>query len=412
MGSKYNCSPAFTHKPPSFTYNLPFPGPGAAYLSWYKTKAMSKIIITCLFICLQAQIYAQVGIGTTNPNPSAAMDISATDKGLLIPQMTAAQRTAITNPATGLLVIQTDSTAGFYYNAGTPAAPNWLNLSAYTLQQNINTNGKFISGDGTNTGLQLAEGGLLVGTGPYTGANTNRTFGSGSKLIWAPHKGAFRAGQISSTFWDDVNVGRWSVAMGYNAQATGEASIALGFHAKAAANNSVAIGSNVNTNGHAGSFILGDAHLYGPYWNTAPNQMLMRFAGGYRLHAGPSSTAALSIDGAARVGIGKDNPTEKLDVAGNITYSGVLNMGVQTVYFDYSVGGNTRATIPCACPSGTRLIGGGGGHRDSNGAARDITVNYSAPSTENPNTTWRVIVTNSSGSSRAVRVYAICARVQ
>jgi hypothetical protein len=40
------------------------------------------------------------------------------------------------------LVYQTDGAAGFYYNAGTPAAPAWLNLSAYTLQQNINTNGR------------------------------------------------------------------------------------------------------------------------------------------------------------------------------------------------------------------------------------------------------------------------------
>ncbi|NII29028.1 hypothetical protein HB364_28375 [Pseudoflavitalea sp. X16] len=373
---------------------------------------MRSSIIACLLMAWQAGAYAQVGIGTTNPNPSAAVDIASTDKGLLIPQMTAAQRTTITNPATGLLVIQTDGTAGFYYNAGPPAAPNWLNLSTYTLQQNINTNGKYISGDGGDAGLQASPGGMLVGTGPYTGVNTNRTFNPGSYLIWAPHKGAFRAGQMTSPLWNDVNVGRWSVAMGHNAQATGDASIALGFHARAAANYSVAIGSNVNTNGHAGSFILGDAHIYGPFWNTAPNQMLMRFAGGYRLHAGPNTTAALSIDGSGRVGIGKDNPTEQLDVAGNITYSGTLNMGVQTVYFDYSVGGNTRATIPCACPSGTRLIGGGGGHRDSNSAARDITVNYSAPSTANPNTTWRVIVTNSSGSSRAIRVYAICARVQ
>lgn len=374
---------------------------------------MRSGIIACLLMAWQASTFAQVGIGTTNPNPSAAVDITSTDKGLLIPQMTAAQRTAITNPATGLLVIQTDGAAGFYYNAGTPASPNWLNLSAYKLQQNINTNGKFISGDGADAGLQASPGGMLVGTGPYTGTNnTNSTFNPGSYMIWAPHKGAFRAGQITNPLWNDVNVGRWSVAMGHNAQATGDASIALGFHARAAANNSVALGSNVSTNGNAGSFILGDASASGPNTNTSSNQMLMRFANGYRLHAGPSSTAALSIDASARVGIGKENPTEKLDVAGNITYSGTLNMGVQTVYFDYSVDGNTRATIPCTCPSGTRLIGGGGGHRDSNSAARDITVNYSAPSTANPNTTWRVIVTNSSGSSRAVRVYAICARVQ
>ena len=373
---------------------------------------MSKIIITCLLIGLQLAVYAQVGIGTTNPNPSAAVDIAATDKGLLIPQMTAAQRTAITNPATGLLVIQTDGASGFYYNAGTPAAPNWLNLSAYTLQQNINTNGKFISGDGADAGLQLAAGGLLVGTGPYTGTNINKTFNPGSYLIWAPHKGAFRAGQITNPQWNDVNIGKWSVAMGWNSTAPGEAAVALGFGTRATGHNSVALGSNVSTNGHLGSFMLGDASTLGPYTNSGANQMLMRFMNGYRFHTGGSSTPALAIDNAGRVAIGKENPTQTLDVNGNIVYSGILNMGVQTVYFDYSVSGNSRSTIPCHCPAGTRLIGGGGGHRDSNSAAADITVNYSAPSTDNPNTIWRVIVTNKSGSSRAIRVYAICAKVQ
>lgn len=383
------------------------------------------MILAGLLLILQAPLYAQVGIGTATPNPSAAVDIASTDKGLLIPQMTAAQRTAIANPATGLLVIQTDGAPGFYYNAGSPAAPNWLNLSTYTLQQNINTNGKYISGDGTNTGIQLSANGLMVAHGSYTGNNSGATIPTGSKMIWDPNKGSFRAGYTNGNHWNDLLVGPSSIAMGRNTRASGSASIALGYEAfalgdysialgsnvNASADNSVALGSNVSTNGKTGSFIFGDSRNTGSTSNSANNQMIMRFENGYRLHATNLSQAAVDIDATGRVGIGKA-PTEKLDVNGNITYTGTLNMGVQTVYFDYSVGGNTRTTIPCQCPSGTRLIGGGGGHRDSNGAARDITVNYSAPSTDNPTTVWRVIVTNSSGSSRAVRVYAICAKVQ
>ncbi|MEM9525790.1 MAG: hypothetical protein AAGA31_04225, partial [Bacteroidota bacterium] len=45
-----------------------------------------------------------VGVGTASPDPSAQMDISATDKGLLMPRMTSAQRELISNPATGLMV--------------------------------------------------------------------------------------------------------------------------------------------------------------------------------------------------------------------------------------------------------------------------------------------------------------------
>ena len=52
-------------------------------------------------------------------------------QGVLVPRMTAAQRSpGIVNPATGLLVYQTDGATGFYYNSGTPAAPNWVKINS------------------------------------------------------------------------------------------------------------------------------------------------------------------------------------------------------------------------------------------------------------------------------------------
>jgi len=60
-----------------------------------------------------------VGIGTTSPNASAALQVSSSSQGVLLPSMTLAQRDAITTPATGLLVFQTDNTPGFYYYNGT-----------------------------------------------------------------------------------------------------------------------------------------------------------------------------------------------------------------------------------------------------------------------------------------------------
>jgi len=65
-----------------------------------------------------SSIHAQVGINTTTPEASAALDITSTSSGLLIPKMTQAQKIAIASPATGLLVYQTNATSGFYYYDG------------------------------------------------------------------------------------------------------------------------------------------------------------------------------------------------------------------------------------------------------------------------------------------------------
>ena len=66
-----------------------------------------------------------VGIGITTPDASAILDLTATDKGMLVPRMTTVQRIAIPAPATGLLVYDTDF-AMFWYFDGT----QWVPVSA------------------------------------------------------------------------------------------------------------------------------------------------------------------------------------------------------------------------------------------------------------------------------------------
>lgn len=69
-------------------------------------------------VLVTAATFAQVGIGTTNPNTSAALDIVSTTGGLLMPRMTETQRVAISLPQIGLMLYQIDGTTGFYYYNG------------------------------------------------------------------------------------------------------------------------------------------------------------------------------------------------------------------------------------------------------------------------------------------------------
>ncbi|MGI4870785.1 MAG: hypothetical protein ACRYFX_06340 [Janthinobacterium lividum] len=86
-----------------------------------RTRA-KQLLLALLLLPLASR--AQVGVGTTTPDASAALDVSSTSGGILLPRMTAAQRAAIASPAPGLLVFQTDGTPGFYYYSGS----FWVNL--------------------------------------------------------------------------------------------------------------------------------------------------------------------------------------------------------------------------------------------------------------------------------------------
>lgn len=68
------------------------------------------------------EIEAQVSINLTgdDPDPSAMLDVSSSSGGLLVPRMTKTEREAINDGefATGLLIYQTDNSPGYYYFNG------------------------------------------------------------------------------------------------------------------------------------------------------------------------------------------------------------------------------------------------------------------------------------------------------
>lgn len=107
-----------------------------------------KIALFTLFLCQFSFLfsYAQnVAINSTGaaPNNSAMLDISSTDKGILVPRMTISQRNTISSPAAGLMIYQTDSTEGFHFFDGS----NWQ-----TVLTNVSTIDSISFGEDLFTG--------------------------------------------------------------------------------------------------------------------------------------------------------------------------------------------------------------------------------------------------------------------
>ncbi len=79
-------------------------------------------MVTVTLMILYCQSFAQgVAISNDNSNPdaSAMLDVKSTDKGMLVPRMTTAQRTAISNPANGLLVFDSTTGSFWFYSSST-----------------------------------------------------------------------------------------------------------------------------------------------------------------------------------------------------------------------------------------------------------------------------------------------------
>jgi hypothetical protein len=68
--------------------------------------------------------------------------------------------------------------------------------------------------------------------------------GAGTRMMWYPAKGAFRAGRVIGNRWDDSNVGNYSTAFGSRTQASGYSSMAWGSSTTASGYSSTAWGED------------------------------------------------------------------------------------------------------------------------------------------------------------------------
>lgn len=87
-----------------------------------------------------------ISINNTNSNPdgSAMLDVQSTSKGMLIPRMSTAQRAAITSPATGLLVFDTNTRTFWFFDT-----TSWTELQVGTDSDNQDLSTTLVGTDRT-----------------------------------------------------------------------------------------------------------------------------------------------------------------------------------------------------------------------------------------------------------------------
>ena len=127
---------------------------------------MKKLILSFTLIVLWGTLFSQTLIVTDDPayttgNASSVLDVKSSLKGFLAPRMLQSGRLAISSPADGLLVYQTDGIKGFYYYNGliwiivsSGSNSNYLPLAGGTMTGELTT----VASSTTNAGLNLPHG--------------------------------------------------------------------------------------------------------------------------------------------------------------------------------------------------------------------------------------------------------------
>ena len=187
-----------------------------------------KKYILLIFLAIHTYaglLHAQnIGINATgaSPDSTAALDISSTTKGLLIPRMTTTQRNAISSPATGLMIYNTTTNTVDYYSGG------WLQLpvnlgsmskadsATYHGSATINTVGTIITGTWNGTTIAIANGGTGQTTAnaalnallPSQSGNTGKVLKTdGTNASWSNAKTTMTTSSdqlLTGTAWTDV----------------------------------------------------------------------------------------------------------------------------------------------------------------------------------------------------------------
>jgi hypothetical protein len=158
-------------------------------------KSFLLLLAGLAFNQLSSFAQQNVGIGTATPNASAKLDVSATNKGILIPRVNLTSLTdvaTVPTPATGLMVYNTNAAlsggVGFYYNEGTTTAASWTRVqtssSAWSTTGNANINGdvNFIGTTDANPLIFKVNNIFAGGVGPEGGVGLGRGVEDATRL--------------------------------------------------------------------------------------------------------------------------------------------------------------------------------------------------------------------------------------
>jgi hypothetical protein len=296
---------------------------------------MNLRLLTILIVfiaCANVATFSQGVVISESANPtadeSAILDLQSTGKGFLPPRLTFSQRTTMLNPATGLVVYDTDMHKLYIYASDfwvpVVSGDHWLlseenNLIFNNGNVGIGTDFDLPSallhtnGTGTGGGNVLFSGEWKSTPGPAP------ALGGGTRLMWYPDKAAFRAGRVTGSQWNTENIGNYSSASGYNTIASGGYSNAWGNATTASGTSSTAFGENTTAPSFAETVIGYNNTAYTPASATA-------WVAGDRLFvigngSGGSSDALVMLKN-GNTGLGVSDPLYRLHAAGSIYATG------------------------------------------------------------------------------------------
>ncbi len=178
-----------------------------------------KYIILYLTIFLSIEMYGQ-SVGITDgpdftPDGSSILELKSTVRGFLMPRMTKAQREAITSPAAGLMVIQTDEVIGsaagiwyYYVDPNNPLNNEWRNVYSEAYVSNIG-----LTLDYGTFNISIASNTATI-TGAWNSQNANLVFASPNGASGTPTFRKIVAGDISSIDASTISSGTLSVLYG------------------------------------------------------------------------------------------------------------------------------------------------------------------------------------------------------